>query len=227
MISYHLEDQYPRGQAGALLGPYGSRVPPTLIILHSTRSGIPYHPDTQELQSTLNHFHNGVAGAHVVVSGAGDLYWIVPLDWQAWGASYLNPRALHIELTQPTKSTPYQEGHYEGCAAAIREMVAAYPSIPILHTVSEDETGIIGHDETAQGQEATKSDPGYRWDWGKLMGLLGGDTMDKIKLEAALNRLWKIRQAFEAGAADVPEFATLSTMLFDTIVDIKVATGLQ
>ena len=51
--------------------------------------------------------------------------------------------------------------------------------------------------------------------------------MDKPKLEAALNQLWDIRQAFLAGAGWSSEFQSLSQKMFDAIVAIKVETGLQ
>ena len=205
MTAYHLEPQYPAGEAGAPSGPYWPRdlrpnwprdLPPTLIVLHSTRSGIAGHPDDQELRSTLNWFHRGVAGAHAVVSELGNIYWIVPLDWRAWGATYLNRWTLHIEMTQPTADTPYTEGHYQGCAQAIRVMVEAYPNIPLAHVGTEVETGIIGHEETRQGRLAGKSDPGGMWDWGKLMGMLE-DDMDTAEIERALGVIWGYAEVLE------------------------------
>ncbi len=225
-MDHYLESRYALGQAG---GPYWGRfpriLPPTLIVIHSTRSGIPERPDSLELSSTLNHFHNGVAGAHVVVSSLGDIYWIVPFNWCAWGATYLNPFAIHIELTQPTADTPYSEGHYRGCAEVIRRIINIYPSIPLVHVATEEGLGIIGHSETAQGQFAGKSDPGYLFSWEILFSELGGDQVPSIV--DSLNKGWEILSEIQqiAGPGAITDLA--EDVKQKVIVEIKKSIGLQ
>ena len=47
--------------------------------------------------------------------------------------------------------------------------------------MSEAESGVIGHEDTAQGRALGKSDPGDaarggRWDWGAFMALVGEEA---------------------------------------------------
>lgn len=229
MTEYHIEPKYPAGQAGGLYwGRWPRVLPPTLIVIHSTRSGILGWPDNLELSSTLNHFHNGAAGAHAVVNAAGDIYWIVPLEWCAWGAAYLNPFALHIELTQPTINTPFESGHYTGCAEAIRQIREIYPSIPLIHVSSEEYSGIIGHAETAQGRDAAKSDPGYKFSFEKLLGMLGEDmpAEQTPSIIDSLNLIWaKLSEIQDkAGPGEITDLAEEAKQ--SGVVEIKKSIGI-
>ena len=146
----------------------GVRPRTDLIIIHSTRSGKERTP-VEELRSTLNWFanHESDASAQAVVAANGAIYFCVSAEMISWGAEYLNQRAINLELVQAKIDIPFTDAQYASLAWLLKEWTGMF-GVPYLRIMDEDERGIIGHEDTAQGKFWVKSDPGYLFDWARI-----------------------------------------------------------
>jgi len=153
---------------------------PRLIIIHSTRSGIPGHM-AQEYGSTLNWQmspSNRVVEADGSVWGSmsdrvighdGRLCRSLPDDCHpTWSAGHMDPWAISYELAQPTNDTPFTEATLDRAAREIAKDCGRYNIPPVvLPYVSGDNheaPGIARHDHSANGRTWGKSDPGVLFD---------------------------------------------------------------
>lgn len=166
---YHIEAEVPNQE---------DRDPgtkPDLVIIHCTRSGLDHIPDT-ELQRTLTWFKDpeSEASAHLVQHDNGDWWYCVPWTRKAYGAGYLNNRALHIELVQAKADVPFSDIAIQRLGDAVVWLCGLY-GIPKVRVMDETKSGIIGHEDTAQGRAAGKSDPGPMFDWPTFMRSIGGE----------------------------------------------------
>jgi AmpD protein len=106
----------------------------------------------------------GSVSAHALIRRDGRAVQYVPFGARAWhaGASEYEGRkgcndfSIGIEL-EGTDDIPYTDQQYEGLAALIRALLAAYPSLSAEH--------IVGHSDIAPGR---KTDPGPVFDWTRL-----------------------------------------------------------
>lgn len=150
---------------------------PNKVVIHSTRSGVVAVTWThdKEMGSTINWFlgTNSSASSNLVISPT-EIVRMVPDEFPSWHAKEHSWQAWGIEMTQPLRDTPYQEGHYINLVRALRhyhELGVAYVHLPTL-VWGDTASGIIGHQETAQGLRDGKSDPGQPFDWTKLLAML-------------------------------------------------------
>lgn len=137
-----------------------------------------------------------------------------------WYDPNINPnlRTLGFEF-EGWSGQPLTEIQTAAGIALLRWVLRRYPIEPNGNTV-------IGHYRLDSVNRA--GCPGSVFPWARIFKALEiVDDMDTVKLTGALNRLWDIRQAFEAGSKSSPEFAALSKKMFDSIVQIKQATGLE
>lgn len=169
--SYHFEDQIHNYSM--------RRTAIDLIVIHSTRSGRTNGPNgipwttINEAQTTVQWFINprSQVSAHLVVDGNGNWYYCVPWEYAAWHAGYLNNRSIGIELCQATPDIPYTDIQIARLVEACRWLCREY-GIPRDHLNTEIYSGLIGHDETDQGQAQGKSDPGILFPWDDFITLL-------------------------------------------------------
>lgn len=145
-------------------GPLTSQ--PKVVVIHATRSGIATKTDAEELLSTLNWFVNpDGASSHWVLSEI-ERVRVVADDLLAWHVGYLNGKSRGVELTQPTIDRPFTDGHYENAALIGRHYVSL-GVVPVWlpywdgNTV---ESGFVAHEDTIQGRQSGKSDPGPQFD---------------------------------------------------------------
>lgn len=108
----------------------------------------------------------------------GGLTPVVGVMYSAYHAGMHNPYSVGVELTQPFADTPYTDGHYAAAALAFRFTndwlrYLNQPPIPAVLAVSSAGRGCIGHEDTQQGIEAGKTDPGPQWDWPRFLAMLG------------------------------------------------------
>ena len=93
----------------------------------------------------------------------------------AWHAGENNHTHLGMEIAQPRADSPYSDDEYRAAALLVRDWCDKY-GIPKVHVRSQSERGIIGHEETAQGRRAGKSDPGRAFNWDYFMRLVREET---------------------------------------------------
>jgi len=161
--------------------------PPKLVVIHSTRSGRsePTWTDGREAQATINWFlsPNSQASAHWVISATEKIRMVKDSN-RSWHAKEFSHVAYGIELTQPLPNTPYTEGHYRNLVEVCRDYVAT--GVPIRHVGRISQLaaeGFTGHEETAQGVQDGKSDPGPPFDWDKFMAMLTPEEEDDKMLK--------------------------------------------
>ncbi len=102
--------------------------------------------------------------AHFVIDRVGRPVQYVACSRRAWhagvshhaGRDNCNDFSIGIEL-EGCDSAPYSEAQYATLIELVASLRAAYPAITVER--------IVGHNEIAPGR---KSDPGPRFDWGRL-----------------------------------------------------------
>ena len=171
-------------------GPYIRR--PKIVVMHSTRSTIATKTDAQELTSTLNWFTNpNGASAHWVLSEK-ERVRVVTDDLIAWHSAYLNSRSWGIELTQPTIDRPYRDGHYANAALVGKHYVKlGVAPVWLDYWDGNAASGFVAHQDTKQGRELGKTDPGPQFDRVRFIASLEDDMTDAeflAKLEKLLTQ---------------------------------------
>ena len=162
-------------------GPYLRR--PKIVVMHSTRSGLDW-TDAQELGATLNWFVNPDGASAQWVLSEKERVRVVTDDLIAWHSAYLNSRSWGIELTQPTIDRPYRDGHYANAALVGRHYVSLGVAPVWLGYWDGDvsASGFVAHQDTVQGREAGKSDPGPEFDRVRFISSLEDSMTDAEKI---------------------------------------------
>lgn len=144
-------------------GPYLRQ--PRVVVMHSTRSGRVDFTDAQELAATLSWFANpNGASSHWVLSEI-ERVRVVADTLLAWHSAYLNGKAWGIELTQPTIDRPFTDGHYANAALVGRHYVAlGVAPVWLDYWDGGDVSGFVAHQDTVQGRQSGKTDPGVQFD---------------------------------------------------------------
>ncbi len=135
--------------------------PPKVVVVHSTRSGRADFSDAQELAVTLAWFTNPNGASAQWVLSETERVRVVEDALIAWHSAYLNGRSWGIEMTQPTIDRPYRDGHYDNAALLGRHYVSlgvAPVWLPFWN--GDDASGFVAHQDTVQGRESGKTDPG-------------------------------------------------------------------
>lgn len=112
--------------------------------------------------------HGMRVSAHLLVRRDGELVQFVPFQLRAWhagasqyeGRTACNDFSIGIEM-EGEDEVPYEPAQYAAAAAAIRALLAAYPSLAAAR--------IAGHSDIAPGR---KTDPGPAFDWAALRARL-------------------------------------------------------
>jgi hypothetical protein len=99
-------------------------------------------------------------------------------------------RAISVEVGQATRDTPFDGEDIALCRELAAELAARYGfplgRIPFVDPQNSGWPGEVGHEDTAQGRSAGKSDPGPLF-WAAYHE---EDTMDREFEEALLLRLF-------------------------------------
>lgn len=121
----------------------------------------------EEYERTIDYMMRpGTVSSHRVIGvGPEQNVQLVADDLVAWHAAEDNQSYLGIELCQPFPDDEYSDYQYETAAATVREWARQFG-------FALDRQHILGHEETAQGKRAGKSDPGLHWSWTRFMALL-------------------------------------------------------
>ena len=133
------------------------------VIIHATRSGIPGNPT--EMEATLSWFQNPAAqvSAHWVIGRDGEKVRVIDDDMQAWHAGMHNATHWGIELCQGVDSDGFTQVQLD----ALEQVCRGYQQDFGVRAAHAFE-GFIGHQETPQGQEWGKTDPGTYFPWGSF-----------------------------------------------------------
>ncbi len=164
---------------------------PRIVVMHATRSGQVKFTDAQELGSTLNWFENPAgASSHWVLSET-ERVRVVEDTLIAWHSAYLNGRSWGVELTQPTIDRPFRDGHYANAALVGRHYVAlGVAPVWLDYWDGNDASGFVSHEDTVQGRESGKSDPGPEFDRERFIASLEDDmALDPVKDKATFEKM--------------------------------------
>ncbi len=164
----------------------GKRLTTKGVIIHSTRSGRtgPGSWESEFGRTTSYMMQRGTVSSHYVIGfERGDIAQLVHPDNIAWHAGSDNKEWLGVELTQPTPNDPYSQWQYEELAHLLKSLSMMYGGSSLR--------SIVGHEETVQGMRAGKSDPGRKFDWGRLWAQLGQppDTANQVGVEEELKKI--------------------------------------
>lgn len=161
--SLALPENYQKGPRAKTIG----------VVIHTTRGG--GRPET-ELSSTIAWFQNPDAqvSAHLIIGlpPFSEVVRCVHDDDIAWHCREANANHLGIEICQPTASYPLTPFQYEAAAEACRLWAKKY-GFPLRRVMSQNEPGIVGHEDTEAGKRDHKTDPGPAFDWARFLALLG------------------------------------------------------
>jgi N-acetyl-anhydromuramyl-L-alanine amidase AmpD len=150
------------------VSPFSDPSPPTGqgVVIHATRSGKSMNP--AELEGTLSWFKNPVArvSSHWVIGRDGTTVRVIPDARRAWHAGTHNATHWGIELEQGIETDGFTAPQMASLIEVCRTYVAL--GVPARHAFD----GFIGHDETPQGRASGKSDPGFLFNWSKLVTAL-------------------------------------------------------
>lgn len=199
---------------------YGPRINTVGIIVHSTRGGA--SSQEREYQATCAWFANPASqvSAHRVIGFDGNGAICVADDRIAWHAGpFYNPSYLGVELTQPTINDDYSAAQYDSLRQLLKWWCTKY-NIPF------DRNFIKGHDEIS----LVKSDPGHKFDWSRIFKedeVAALSDEEKRAVREGLDEIWQVREGLRAAAEYLPDLIPLHWKMFDAVVKIKVATGLQ
>jgi N-acetyl-anhydromuramyl-L-alanine amidase AmpD len=132
------------------------------IIVHSTRGG-----SNDDYTATINWFANPVSqvSSHVLIARDGREARFVADEDTAWHAGFHNPYTLGLEFEQATADTPFTDGQLAKGAEQCHNWLEKFGDI-----------AIVGHENTPQGIQGGKSDPGYLFDWSHFMEMIMADT---------------------------------------------------
>lgn len=146
------------------------------VVIHSTRSGKSMNPS--EFLGTLNWFKNPASrvSSHWVIGRDGKKARVVSDKQQAWHAGEHNDEAWGIELEQGIESDGFTPVQIDALIAVCRGYVNDF-NVPVIHAVTVEQGGFIGHQETAQGRSVGKSDPGAAFPWPEILDRLKGADM--------------------------------------------------
>ncbi len=161
-------------------GPYLRR--PTIVVVHATRSGVDWS-DEEELGATVSWFVNPNGASAQWVLSELERVRVVTDDLIAWHSAYLNSRSWGIELTQPTIDRPFRDGHYANLALVGRRYVKLGVAPVWLDYWDGDleASGFVAHQDTKQGRESGKTDPGPEFDSTRFIASLEmEDDMAKL-----------------------------------------------
>ncbi len=160
---------------------------PKIVVMHSTRSTQSHFTDSQELGATLNWFVNpDGASSHWVLSEV-ERVRVVSDALIAWHSTYLNSRSWGIEMTQPTIDRDFTNGHYAN-AALIGQNYVSLGVAPVWLDYWDGDvsaSGFVAHEDTKQGRESGKSDPGPKFDRARFISSLE-DDMDEAAVKALI-----------------------------------------
>ena len=146
---------------------------PKVVVMHSTRSGQAHFSDSQELGATLSWFVNPEGASSHWVLSEKERVRVVKDTLIAWHSTYLNGRSWGVEMTQPTIDRPFTDGHYAN-AALIGQNYVSLGVAPVWldYWDGGDESGFVAHEDTIQGRQSGKSDPGPKFDRARFIASL-------------------------------------------------------
>lgn len=207
-------------------------LPPELILIHATRSGIIGRTALQEYLSTINWFKspsNGIndrgdpqldwGGMSNRIIGGGRHCLVMPDGYYpTYSLGHGDPIGLSIELGQARNGVAYEPRDLDMAAQLSAEWCGLYNIRPVvLVWLSEDnreKSGIARHDRSANGRYYGKTDPGepfndaqFAADVQRYMGagaivLPAPPTAEEIEMATALARI-EMSGLFEQLASDV------------------------
>lgn len=178
-------------------------------IIHATRSGIPGRAAEIEYRSACNWFlspHNYVdvngvragpgkpwfGGMSTYIIGGGRRALCVPPDLvPRFSAGIHDFRAISIEVGQGTNGDPYDQRDIEMVLETLDYHGLGTNRIPFVDGNNTGWPGIVGHEDTAQGKGAGKSDPGPLF-WEAWSTLLAQEDDMSAEDRARLDRMERL-----------------------------------
>jgi N-acetylmuramoyl-L-alanine amidase len=181
-------------------GPRRAGLTPSLVVIHYTAmSGV-------EAACKRLCDPEAEVSAHYLIANCGAVVQLVQEDQRAWhagagswaGQGDINSRSIGIELDN-TGRHPFSEPQMTALETLLRQIMPRWGITP---------QGVIGHSDMAPGR---KTDPGPKFDWGRLarQGLARSNNNSVLVPAGPVDEAGFTKAARAAGfTADVP-FATL------------------
>lgn len=136
------------------------------LMIHATRSGKSGNPS--EFQGTINWFRNPAnpdrSSCHVLIDRDGTRARIVNDDCRSHHAGQHNATHFGIELCQGVESDGFTQEQLDSLVEVCLQYAHDF-DIDRVHATHAGMSGFIGHEESAQGRAAGKSDPGRLFPW--------------------------------------------------------------
>lgn len=167
------------------------------IVMHSTRGG-----SNDDYTATINWFRNPAAqvSSHLLVACDGRVARFVKDEDTAWHAGLHNPYTLGMELEQSTGDTRFEEPQLAAAAECVREWRRKFGDI-----------AVVGHDNTPQGIQSGKSDPGHLFPWSRFMEMVN-DMADPEARKAIA--ILKQQESLKAAVGDNDMVALIARLQY-------------
>jgi N-acetyl-anhydromuramyl-L-alanine amidase AmpD len=174
------------------------------VVIHATRGGgadlaADYRGAVGFMLNPVNQ-----VSAHFCV-GPTEVTRLVHDHDAAWHSQENNRTHLGIEIAQPASQPEYSDFQYRATAEIVRLWAARY-GFPVERVFTQEQAGLIGHEDTEQGKRHGKTDPGPRFDWDRLLGLVGeaseqsAVSVDELELKA-WGPCWRAKEYLEGVVA--------------------------
>lgn len=183
---------------------YGPRAKTLGAFVHSTRSGKDKTPE-QEFDDTVAYLSTTTeASANVVIGHTREKIIVPKSNGSAHARDPVNRTHVGYELVQSKLDVPYVLYQYKRLAFHIVEDARVF-NFPLVRVMSQKQPGYIGHEDSENGKQDKKNDPGPLFDYSILAAEIKKLTGGGFDIKKERDALWAI--ADNIGAHGWPWFS--------------------
>lgn len=184
---------------------YGPRAKTLGAFIHATRSGKDKTPE-QEFDDSVQYLSTTTeASANVVIGHTREKIIVPKTNGSAHARDPVNRTHVGYELVQSKPNVPYVLYQYKRLAFHLVEDARVF-NFPLVRVMSQKIPGYIGHEDSENGKQDKKNDPGNLFDYSILAAEIKKLTVGVFDIKKERDAIWAIANNCEAHGH--PWFAT-------------------
>lgn len=180
---------------------YGPRAKTLGAFIHSSRGAWkPEHnwDEETEFDKTVTYLSSSTeASANVVIGRTREKIIVPKTNGSAHARDPVNHTHIGYELTQSKPNVPYVLYQYKRLAYHLVEDARVF-NFPLVRVTSQKQPGYIGHEDSENGKQDKKSDPGSLFDYNILAAEIKKLTGSGFDIKKERDALWAIANNIEA-----------------------------